>query len=280
MLPFLLIAGLFPAHVSVVKRDEGSVWTVLIVNSLLLSGAAVAGLMKLIVALQIGGMNILAAAAIVIFISLGGAGWGIVTNWREQNVKRYISHLLLIQWSICLLSVSKATHLGLASGVFYFVSMSLTSLLILGGVGLFYENKKCVTEINAMSAYGKHLSLSSLILLVGFSSLMFLPPFAGFSSLLNLCAAIFEQHSLLSLCILIILIIGSWFCEIKFFSMIFFGEKAFLSGAGLDNKENNFLHLFDRALLGLIIVFLLCGGLYWDHLIRPLEGFAKDFIIS
>lgn len=278
--PMFLLAGVFPMHFTIIDRDHGIAWPIQATETVLISGVSMMALFKAAVHFFYEDKNMGSSRILNLLMVLGFIGllWSIMGALTQKSTKRFMAFLSSSLWSICLITIAIPSALSLASSVYYFVCASIALLLIFAGITRIHERIGEEESWDALVGTGTRFPQYARLVLLGLLCFLFLPPSFGFSALLNLLGAMFEQKSLLLVCVTCFGVFFIFMAALRMLSAIYFEDIKydFVS----NSSTTGGISFVDRLLffIGVLIVFGF--GIWGDIFFQSLLESAKVFIIS
>lgn len=276
LLPFWGMSGIFPFHHRVIELNQGVAWPIQAAQSLLLQGVGVLALFKAIVLVffTLGAsisQIVLYGFSILGFLGALNGGFGAIS---QHDGKRFAANFVLMQWSICLVSLGNPSAVSLSAALFYFLAAALglaVCFIVWGGL----LESRGSDALRGLRGARNRCLLECILLLTALVSLAGLPPFMGFPANLNMVAALFEQKEPVILLLYVISLVIQLVVVAKMLGLVFFAESddsdgMFAAMGGVGTKL--------RFALVSLIAPLLLAGLFWESIWAELLERATSFI--
>lgn len=114
---------------------------------------------------------------------------------KNRNIKTILAYSTISHLSLCLLSFSLFTSIGLSSCIIHITSHALTKILLFFVAGYMYSYQKAV-HISDLNGTSRSMPIVSFIFLLAALSLMGIPPLAGFISKFYILTAALKSQNL------------------------------------------------------------------------------------
>ncbi len=278
--PMFFLAGLFPFHFITIDRDHGIAWPLQASETLLISGVGTISLVKAAVHFFYQEKNIAGEKVLTLLMVLGFVGllWSILGAITQKSTKRFMAFFSAALWSICLITVASPSPQSLATIVYSFLCISISLLLILGGITQLHEKVGEEENWSTLMGLGGRLPQDSRYVLLGLLSFLFLPPSFGFSVLLNLLGTMYEQKSLILISLTCLAVFLIFMAALRLLSVIYFQDAKSELGELVPTSGGN--SVVDRLLFVFCAAIVFGFGIWGDALFQSLLASAKIFIIS
>lgn len=125
----------------------------------------------------------------------------------QTTLKKLLAYSTINQLSICLLSLSLFTKLGIVAAILHMISHAIAKIGLFFATGYIYTNSK-LTEIDDMSGLAKKMPYTCMLFMINAFSIIGIPILAGFiSKAYIMYAALIEPTDYFVLCVLSISIL-------------------------------------------------------------------------
>ncbi len=277
-LPFFCVSALFPFHFIGINRGQNSTWLDQAIQSLLIQGAGVLALIKIVIFLffmktetqaSTMGLSILMGFTVCGFCGLFYGAFGALA---QKNIRCFSAHIVLMQWSSLLVVMSSINAQVLSTIVIQFISISMGLVLyfwILGGLCLSQKKEKMEELCGMGRSYFCFLLLLVLISLAG------LPPMMGFFSTLQALGTIFAQSQPVVFSLFLLYLLVQVMIFARLVAVLFFEDPP----ASTPRADPVIQGTLTRLALVLALLPLLLWGFWGGEFLLLLLKQARLFLI-